>query len=223
MAIVSPVPQRIRKRFEDTRIAQENFVLSLPNMLTKRSNRTVSISKTQQELMCEMAFAILFTAWGQFLECAFEHSVVNAPLASFRRRHRVLAMDRDTAHDLIRGSHKYVDWAELSAVRERAKVFFKNGEPFESSLSAVSDDVRKMRIIRNRCVHLSQHAAEQYQKMIREVFGSGKKISPGRLLSDKPPKGLSSASNAQRYGTVFQLYGAILATVASQIVPEKRR
>jgi len=170
-----------------------------------------------------MAFTILFTAWEQFLESAFEHCVVDAPLASFKSRHRVLVTDRDTAHDLIRGGRNYVDWSELSVVRERARVFFKNGEPFESSLSAVSDDVRKMKIIRNLCVHQSQHAEGQYQKMIREVFGSGKQISPGRLLFNSPPIGLTSASNAQSYGTVFQLYGAILVTAASQIVPEKRR
>jgi hypothetical protein len=223
MATVSPELIRIRERFERTRSAQDNFVLSLPAMLRKQSNRIVAIGKTRQEQLCEMAFAILFTAREQFLECAFEHSVVDAPLASFRSRHRVLVTDRDTAHDLIRGNRKYVEWADIGIVRERAKVFFKNGEPFESSLSAMSDDVRKMRIIRNRCVHLSQHAVEQYKKMIREVFGSGKQIPPGRLLLDMPPSGLSSAANAQSYGTVFQLYGAILATAASQIVPEKRK
>jgi hypothetical protein len=166
-----------------------------------------------------MAFAILFTAWEQFLENAFERYVVDAPLASFRSRHRVLVVDVDTTHDLIRGARKYVDWADPGSVRERAKVFFKNGEPFESVLSAVSDDLTKMRMIRNRCVHFSQHAADQYQKMIRKVFGSGKHLPPGRLLLNAPPKGLSSASHAQTYGTVFQLYKEILSTASSQIIP----
>ncbi len=210
---------RIREHFEQTCQEQESFILSLSSMLKKHGNRTVPIKKDHREQLCEMAFAVLFTAWEQFLENAFEHYVVDAPLASFKSRHRVLVMDRETAHDLIRGGRKFVEWADIAMVRERAKVFFRNGEPFESALSAVSNDMIKMRILRNRCVHFSQHATEQYQKMLRQVFGSGRHLSPGKFLLDAPPIGLSSAPNAQTYGTVFQFYGAILTTAVSQIVP----
>jgi hypothetical protein len=168
-----------------------------------------------------MAFAILFTAWEQFLEAAFETYVVDAPLASFKNRHRVLVVDVDTAHNLIRGNRRYIEWADPGLVRERAKVFFKNGEPFESALSAVSADLAKMRTIRNRSVHFSQHAVEQYKKMLRQVFGSGRQLSPGGLLMNIPPQGLSSASGAQTYSTVFQLYGGILSAASTQIIPEK--
>lgn len=223
MASVSPKLARIKSRFERIRGVQEAFIVSLPDMYKRMNNRSVPISRAQQERLCEMAFAILFTAWEQFLEAAFETCVVDAPLASFKSRHRVLVVDLDTAHDLIRGSRRYVEWADPSLVRERAKVFFKNGEPFESALSAVSDDLAKMRTIRNRCVHFSQHAAEQYKTMLRQVFGSGRRLSPGGLLVSNPPQGLSSASGAQTYSTVFQLYGGILSTASTQIVPEKHR
>jgi len=223
MASVSPKLARIREQFERIRKKQEDFITSLPAMHRIRGNRSVPMSKLQRERLCEMAFAILFTAWEQFLENAFETYVVDARLASFRSRHRVLVVDRETARDLIRGGRKYGEWADHQKVRERAKVFFKKGEPFESALSAVSDDLSKMRIIRNRCVHFSQHAADQYKKMIRQVFGSGKSLSPGRFLLNAPPKGLSSASGAQTYGTVFQLYGEILSMTSSQIIPEQRR
>jgi hypothetical protein len=157
------------------------------------------------------------------LESAFGTYVVDAPLASFKSRNRVLVVDVETAHELIRGSRRYAGWADLTMVRERAKVFFKNGEPFESALSAVSDDVTKMKIIRNRCVHFSQHAAEQYKKMIRQVFGAAKSIGPGRLLLNPPPGGLSTASGAASYSSVFELYSEVLSTASWQIVPEKRR
>ncbi|MFQ5544220.1 MAG: hypothetical protein ACE5FY_07720 [Nitrospiria bacterium] len=167
-----------------------------------------------------MAFIVLFTAWEQFLENSFERLVVDASLVTFKRRHRVLVTDLDTVHDLIRGSRKYVEWADPSPVRKRAKVFFKGGEPFESALSAVADDLTKMRKIRNRCVHYSQHATEQYKTMIRQVYGSGKRITPGRLLLSVPPAGLSAVSGASSYSSVFELYCEILSTSSSQIVPE---
>ncbi len=223
MVFVSPELARIRTRFEHILNDQEDFILSLPYVCKKQDDKSVFLRITQRERLCEIAFVILFTAWEQFLESAFEISVVDARLSSIKSRHNVLVVDLGTAHDLIRGGQRYVDWADPNTVRTRAKVFFKNGEPFESALSAVSGDVTKMRIIRNRCVHFSQHADEQYQKIIREIVGSGRRISPGKLLFNSPPDGLSSASNTETYETVFQFYAAVLATASAQIVPEKRK
>jgi hypothetical protein len=223
MTSVSPKLVRIRTRFERVRSAQESFVLSLPNMHRRQGNKSVPMGRTQRERLCEMSFVILFTAWEQFLESAFEMYVVDAPLASFKSRHRVLVVDLDTVHGLIRGGRRYAEWHDSASVRDRAKVFFKNGEPFESALSAVSDDLTKMRIIRNRCVHFSQHSDEQYQRMIRKVFGSSQQLPPGKLLLNRPPKALSSASGANTYATVFQLYGEILSTASLQIIPERRK
>ena len=223
MTYVSPKLIRIRNSFERARSAQEYFVLSLPNVYRRQGNKGVPMGKSQRERLCEMAFVILFTAWEEFLESAFEMYVVDAPLASFKSRHRVLVVDLDTAHDLIRGGRRYAEWGDSALVRDRAKVFFKNGEPFESALSSVSDDLTKMRIIRNRCVHFSKHSAEQYQRMIRNVFGSRQQLPPGKLLLNRPPKALSSASGANTYATVFQLYGEILSTASFQIIPENRR
>jgi hypothetical protein len=220
---VSPKLTHTKAHFERSRKTQEEFISSLVSLCRHSDKRIIKISKQQQETLCEMAFVILFTAWEQFLENTFESLVIDAPASSFRKRQRVMVVDVETVHNLIRGNRPFAEWADPSQVKERAKVFFRNGEPFESMLSAVHDDLNKMRIIRNRCVHFSQHAAEQYQKMLRQVFGTGSRISPGRLLLNSPPNGLSSASNAQSYTTVFQLYGAILSTAASQIVPEARR
>lgn len=219
MPAASASLENAKRRFERARTDQEAFILSLPSLQKRAGSRSIAISKTQQETLCEMGFVVLFTAWEQFLESAFESSVVDAPAASFRRHQRVMVVDTATVHDLIRGNRPFAEWAEPGMVRERAKVFFRNGEPFESALTAVADDVNKMKIIRNRCVHFSQHAGEQYKKMIRQVYGSGRRIRPGRLLLDAPPAGLSSAANVQSYSAVFSFYCAILATAAAQIVP----
>lgn len=223
MTFVFPKLVRIRTRFEEVRSAQESFIFSLPNMYRKWGNKSIHIGRVQQERLCEMAFVILFTAWEQFLENAFEKYVVDAPLASFKSRHRVLVVDLDTAHGLILGGRRYAEWGDSALVRNRAKVFFKNGEPFETALSVVSDDLNKMRIIRNRCVHFSQHSNEQYQRMIRNVFGSRQQLPPGKLLLNKPPTALSSASGASNYVNVFQLYGEILSTASLQVIPERRK
>lgn len=223
MVTVSPKLARVRARLERVRNTQQGFVSSLPSMRKVVASRSVVISPGQQERLCEMSFVVLFTAWEQFVESAFECYVVDAPLAAFRRRHRVLVMDAETAHGLIRGSRKYVEWGSPDLVRERARVFFKGGEPFESAISSISDDLMKMQTVRNRCVHYSQHATEQYEKMIRQVFGSGRRIAPGGLLLGFPPAGLSTIRSASSYGSVFEFYGEVLSTASCQIVPERRR
>jgi hypothetical protein len=223
MAVVSPRLLRVRKHLEHVVEEQTNFISSLPILHKIRGTRATPINSVQREKLCEISFAVVFTAWEQFLERSFETYVIDAPLSSFKSGHRVLVADIETARDLIRNDRNYAEWADPAKVRSRAKMFFKNGEPFESALSAVSDDVTKMRIIRNRCVHLSQHAERQYQKMIRNVFGSKKTVSPGGLLLQRAPLGLSSASKAESYSTVFELYGAILGTASSRIVPLKTR
>ena len=153
MSTTTPKLAQTRARFEEVRKAQEAFIQSLPSLEVRSGKKYHALDAKQRETFCEMAFVVLFTAWEQFLESSFENYVVEAPLSSFRNRHRVLVMDLETAHDLIRGSRRYVEWAEPQVVRERAGVFFKRGEPFESALNAVTDDLVKMKIIRNRCVH----------------------------------------------------------------------
>jgi len=222
MTTVSPSLARLKKRFAQVCKAQEGFVCSLPSLQKNLQGKSTAINASQQETLCEMAFVVLFTAWEQFLETSFETYVVEAPLSAFRNRHRVLVIDVETARGLIRGSRKYVEWSEPQAVRDRAEVFFKRGEPFESALSAVTDDVQKMKTIRNRCVHHSQHAIEQYEKMIRKIFGAGRRLTPGRLLLNAPPPGLSTGAGAGTYSSVFRLYSEILSTAAGQIVPGRR-
>jgi len=223
MTTTSPKLARVKADFERVRKAQEGFVYSMQSFRKYTGKKYVAISMKQQETLCEMAFVVLLTAWEQFLESSFETFVVEAPLSSFKSRHRVLVVDLETAHDLIRGSRKYVEWSEPQTVRERACVFFKRGEPFESALSSVANDLMKMKIIRNRCVHFSQHAIEQYEKMLRQVTGSGQHLPPGRLLMNVPPSGLSTASDAAKYSSVFMLYSEVLATAACQIVLERTR
>ncbi len=223
MSLVSPKLKRIQENLERVRKEQTRFVLALHKICILDANQKRAISKTQRERLCEMAFVILFTAWEEFLERVFETMVVDAPLGDFKKCNRVLVVDSDTVNDLLRGTRKYVDWANHDSVRERAKVFFKGGEPFESALSSAANDLNNMRLIRNRCVHYSQHASKQYENMIRRVYGARNRIGPGALLLVSPTAGLSTASGAVNFKSVFELYGEILLTVSSQIIKKGKR
>ena len=218
MAATSTRLNSVKKRFDRVCEEQKRFVIGLPMIVSMKGKRAVPISKTQRFKLCGMAFVVLFTAWEEFLESAFEALIVDARLADFKRRNMVLAVNADTVSALLRGSRRYSDWANHDAVRERAKVFFKQGEPFESALSSAANDLKNMRVIRNYCVHSSKHAAEQYRKMIRRVYGVKKAIVPGSLLLGSPPSGLSTAAGVATVGSVFELYGTIMSTLSSQII-----
>jgi len=223
MVRVSPRLLHIRTSFEKAIETKLEFIASLSSLKKTAGGRILAVAKPQQEILGEMAFIALFTAWEQFLEDSFIWLVVEAPLSLFRNRHKVLVTDRNTANDLICGSRKYVEWANPEIVREKAKIFFKNGEPYESILSSIANDLLRMRIIRNRCVHYSQHAMKQYDNMLLKIYGARKRISPGGLLTGVPPRGLSTASNAITYATVFELYGDILMTACAKIIPVRNR
>jgi len=210
---------RARMRFEHVQGIQLNFIRSLPSLRKAKGKRHYNIRVDQRERLCEMAFVVIFTSWEEFLETSFEYYLASGSKISNLALTKVKVVDLSTARDVIRGDRRYVDWADPDQVRTRAKVFFEDGEPYETAISSVLGYLKKMRVIRNRCVHFSQYAADQYNKMIREIFGAGKKVTPGHLLLNPPPSGLLSGGLPSNYSSTFELFTAVLDTACCIVVP----
>ncbi len=168
-----------------------------------------------------MAFVMMFTGWEEFLEDTFEYYLIS-DRKIVGRTQKVQVVDLGTARDVIRGTRPYVEWSDANQVRQRAKIFFRDGEPYETVLSSISSYLDKMRVIRNRCVHCSQHAADQYEKVIRQILGSGKKFVPGQFLLFPPPASLLPPGKTLNYNSTFELFAAVLMTACSQIAPVKK-
>jgi hypothetical protein len=130
-----------------------------------------------------MSFLVVFIAWEEFLESTFEQYVTLGLRRTSVIHSKIQVDNLATARDIIRGDRRpYVEWSDPDQTRMRAKIFFKDGEPYESALAAALIHLKRMRTIRNHSVHHSQHAANLFKNMVREIYGSGRTITPGGFL-----------------------------------------
>lgn len=173
----------IRFRFEKVITEELSFIRSLPQLKFRSSTRQYPVSKIRRERLCEMSFLVLFVAWEEFLESTFEHYLIAGQKYKKIIKLKIQINDAITAHEVICGERRqYVEWSDPDLVRKRAKIFFKEGEPYDSVLGSALVHLKRMRIVRNCSVHHLDFVSEQFNKMIREIYGSGRRISPGDFL-----------------------------------------
>lgn len=134
--------------------------------------------------IAELAHLRIFMAWERFLEQSFLRYMCGGSDPNVRVRCFVGVPSVQHAESLIAPEGRpYAEWADPSRVRERARRFFRGGEPFWTALGLVAGDLEKMRKIRNCIVHPSKHAREQFERVVREGLGhvpAG--IAPGSFL-----------------------------------------
>jgi hypothetical protein len=73
------------------------------------------------------------------------------------------------AREVVYAGRKYVDWLPYYITEKRAKVFFRNGEPFVSLLKTDKDFLDKACCIRNAIAHESRYAQHRFEN---EVIGT---------------------------------------------------
>ena len=218
--VSSPRLDGSRSRFHCTVNGELAFVSSLGDLHYRRKGKCCSLSATMMDRLSEMAFLRLFIAWEEFLNASFEEYLITAPGKTAKPRIAVLSSDRQCAKDVILGEKRqFVEWSDPAIVRQRAAIFFKGGEPFESALSIMLVHLNRMRTVRNRTVHHSDYAADKFHSMIRELYGQARKMTPGGFLRDTPPAPLIPPGQPTANTSVFELFAQILMAGSKKIVP----
>ena len=115
------------------------------------------------------------------------------------------------ALDILKQKQRFVDWTIGDDVINRAKVCFRNGEPFVGGMGRSLNHLANMKIVRNRIAHISGGTNKAFQNLVRQEMGHGQKgMVPGKFLMEKiPPTSTTS---------LLQNYGNILLTAARIIV-----
>jgi hypothetical protein len=166
-----------------------------------------------------MSFLVLFNSWERFLESSFEQYLILGERSLSRIRTRAIITDIQTARDLIRSGKNYADWSDVDEVRKRASLFLRDGKPFEIPLVAVKAHLERMKTIRNRIAHSSQHADEKFARLLRQLSGYSRDVSAGAFLLASPPSSaLPASASASAFTSAFQMYASVLLTAASTIV-----
>jgi hypothetical protein len=172
----------------------------------------VSLPHFQAALICELAYLRCFLAWEVFLEECFYAYMLGkeSPCGSTFRRY-VTPTDARHARRLVKGARKFSTWADSTDVAARAKLFFRDGDPFATALGAASSDLADMVKIRNRIAHRSGTAKSEFLDLVRRRHGS---VPPG-TNAGRFLLGIDSGATANR----FSNYLAVIQAGSRVIAP----
>lgn len=193
-------------------INQVNSLISFAYQ--QNANQDYVHSNSIREFITTSAFLRMFIHWEGFLENAFveymmgELSITGTPVQCC-----VSPADREHAHKILIGTHRYVDWANHQIVERLADLFFLNGEPFKSSLSAVQGELKDLRTIRNAAAHLSTTTQPGLAALAtRKLSRSVSRISVSDLIMALDPHSPPGTTK-----TFLQSYQLLLDITAENI------
>jgi hypothetical protein len=175
------------------------------------------ISKKHRDWMIEVAYLRSFLALEAFLEESFILFSLGHRPPRGRAPHRfTFPPNRRAAEEWIlpedSRSRPHASW-DASAVRGRARRFFKNGAPFEMALGAKQTALQDARTIRNRIAHDSASAEERFQGLVRRALGSVPSgLTVGSFLDSDVPGAAPRQSFLDHYLDIIDL-------IVTQIVP----
>ncbi len=176
---------------------------------------TPKFTSNHKEIVIKIAFLQSFLAWEEFLDESFILYMLGMrPPRGYRRPTRLFKPSkRKEAMRLIVGDRRYADWTQTAMLRERARLYFKKGEPYDSALSIHQNMFQDMNTIRNAIAHSSEHSREQFKKLVRRNLGtypSG--ITIAKFLRMQKP-GITPAI------TFIDYYLTTVSLIADSIVP----
>lgn len=172
------------------------------------------IRSLDYDLVTELSFLKSYLAWEFFLEQSFVLYMLGkqSPKRYSPRRH-VHPKNRDHALQIARGEQRFADWTAVMKVINRAERCFKNGEPYNSSLSSYSRSLKDMKVIRNAIAHSSYEARTEFEKLVRaRLTYYPKGLTIGKFLN-------TINSTASLPETFFETYVNSLRAIAQKLIP----
>jgi hypothetical protein len=213
----SPVVKSLA-RFE-ARLDGESKKLRQLNVLQVRNgNRLTPLPKTVKEKFAESAFLLIFSSWESFLEDTFIAYMCSGQTSNgYHPESYVKCRDVDHAKELLRVGRRFIRWTFPAETKDRAGLWFKTGEPYESALTAVSTQLDLLRRVRNGIAHDSSSAKEEFRTAVRQILGFvPRRVSPGSLLLMPCPTGFY-ASSLMPAPSFFEVSVEVLKVTAGQI------
>ncbi len=104
----------------------------------------------------------MFVAWESFIEASFTKFLCGEP-STTGLQIVCCATPRDLEHaqKMVIGVMKYVDWSHPEVIRKLAAIYFEDGHPFSTLISAIQSDLFDLRTIRNAAAHITSTTTHQ--------------------------------------------------------------
>ncbi len=116
----------------------------------------------QRGLITQAAFVRIFIAFEEFLERTFEHyGMGGLSLAGNAATCYATAPSAEHLQRMFIGLMRFMDWSAPDKVRELARLYFVNGEPFDAAIAGVDTILRDMKTVRNAASHVSTTTTAQ--------------------------------------------------------------
>lgn len=192
-------------------VAQCDSLLSSAHAVHASGN--LIFSQRDREQITVAAFLNLFIAWEEFLEAAFNDFMLgDRTLGGTLPVRFVFPVSRVHSSGLMLHLNRFFDYSSHDYVRKIAKLYFENGYPFESAISALNSDLSDIKTIRNACAHLSSTTRSALEGLAGRILGQPQPgISVYDLLISIDPG--SSGQNA----TVYESFRDKLIAAATMI------
>jgi len=142
------------KRFEERLSSSEELFNSVYAVASgDEPAKEGCLSRSQSSRVVSLAFLQMVTAWEDFLECVFLRYMLGAESPSGYKPRLLQTKPRnlDAAFELpCEGKEKdHISWSNSRKIRERAKLYFEKGKPFQV---IQGDHFKDMITIKNRTI-----------------------------------------------------------------------
>ena len=182
------------------------------------------LSRSQSSRVVSLAFLQMVTAWEDFVECIFLRYMIGAASPSGYKPRLLQAKPKnlDAAFELLCEGKKleFLNWSNSGKIRDRAKIYFDKGEPFQVIRG---DHFKDIFTIRNRIAHCSGASKEDFIELAK-LYRNGKlttKLKGGfradHLLVECPTRRWPNNSKQP----LFMRYLNMLREVCLIIAPNK--
>lgn len=183
---------RVRNDFLNRISAAEKLVLAVRPLAAVRgagTGSTLHVENVGQ--IIELAFLGLCAQWETFLEDSMVRYLAGAKPSGGNAPHLRIGRCSDLTHayQVLSGkptydpSSDYMSWTSPNAVIDRAKVFFKSGEPYASKITQCRDELKRAVLLRNRIAHSSEKCINDF-KMAANHYLAPRSVTQGYRVAD---------------------------------------
>lgn len=138
----------------------------------------------QLNLIYELAFVRCVLAWEAFLHGTMCAYLTGAPgLSGSPAKPKAKVSTLGVTHELLIGEGlPFVSWTSKRTVRDRAELWFIDGEPYKTVLASFST-YDELRTIRNRIVHNNASSQAVFRKLMKKKHSTQQGLGPGADLA----------------------------------------
>ena len=157
----------------DFRLATNKLTAHITFAHQKYASGSYKVAVDLREFISEAAFLRIYIAWETFVENCLVDYLLNEPSVLNNRPAKwVNPIDKEHAHQIIIGNQRHMDWSNPETIRKISKIFFHQGYIFNTSLSAINNDLMDLKTIRNSAAHISSTTASKLDGLSTRILNT---------------------------------------------------